>query len=80
MIVRLIVFILIFFLLWWLFRSIRALINQRSEQVSRKENPQKHDEEMISCKVCGVYTPRSHAIKGQDNYFYCSKEHYLEDR
>jgi hypothetical protein len=80
MIVRLLVFILIFLLLWWLFRNIRNLINQRSEQVNKKENKQEHEEEMISCKVCGVYTPRSHAVKGQDNYFYCSKEHYLDDK
>ncbi|WP_438466283.1 PP0621 family protein [Marinomonas sp. PE14-40] len=80
MIVRLIVFTLIFLLLWWLFRNIRALINQRSEQVNKKENKSHPEEEMISCKVCGVYTPRSHAVKGQNNHFYCSKEHYLEDQ
>ncbi|KJZ14459.1 MAG: PP0621 family protein [Marinomonas sp.] len=80
MIVRLIVFTLIFLLLWWLFRNIRALINQRSEQVNKKENKSKPEEEMISCKVCGVYTPRSHAVKGRNNQFYCSKEHYLEDQ
>lgn len=80
MIVRLIVFTLIFILLWWLFRNIRNLINQRSEQVNKQETKSEHEEEMISCKVCGVYTPRSHAVKGQNNHFYCSKEHYLEDR
>ena len=79
MIVRLIVFILIFFLLWWLFRRIRALVSQRSEQVSKKESNTTKDEEMVSCKVCGVYTPKSHAIKGSHGQFYCSKEHQLED-
>ncbi|EAQ65413.1 hypothetical protein MED121_22117 [Marinomonas sp. MED121] len=79
MIIRLIVFIVIFFLLWWLYRNIRALINKRSEQVNKTENKESH-EEMISCKVCGVYTPKSHAIKGKNNHFYCSEEHYLEDK
>jgi len=80
MIIRLIIFIIIFALLWYLFRSIREIINQRANQVHKKQQTDDNEEKMVACELCGVYTPRSHAIKTKNNAFYCSKEHVKQGK
>lgn len=84
MIVRFIVFVLIFTLLWFLFKRIRSFIDQRTRQVNQHDQKKNQNtpeaEPMVVCKKCGVYTPRNHAIKANETDFYCSKEHYLADK
>lgn len=78
MVIRLLVFILIFALLWYLLRTVRSLINQQTDKIQqKKQQPKTEEEPMVVCEVCGVYTPQSHAIKAGEK-FYCSQEHYQQ--
>lgn len=84
MIVRLIVFILIFTLLWYLFARIRRLMQQTTkDQRPPQQGNTSFDadvEQMVVCKKCGVYTPKNHAIKANDTDFYCCVEHYKQSK
>jgi uncharacterized protein len=59
----------------------RILAHQAAKQRATK-NPSKNGstpsigkaEEMVRCKECGVYMPRSEAVK-QGGEFWCSTEH-----
>lgn len=51
-------------------------VNRKAPPPSTNKGPRslKASEEMVRCAHCQVYTPRSEAIK-QDNEFWCSPEH-----
>ncbi|MBJ7539102.1 PP0621 family protein [Marinomonas transparens] len=78
MIVRLIVFIAIFFIGWWLYRQFLAFkkakkpIEDKKADSSAKSDAQ---ETMVRCEECQTLTPRSHAIHDQDARPFCSAEH-----
>lgn len=81
MIVRLIVFIAIFFIGWWLYRQFRA--NQASNASLADKKPthktsNEEQESMVRCTQCQAYTPVSHAIHDQQAQPFCSAEHLQE--
>ncbi|MEL0637069.1 PP0621 family protein [Marinomonas sp. TI.3.20] len=78
MIVRLIVFIAIFVIGWWLYRQVLAF--QRTKNPSKSHSPSKTTEKdaqenMVRCEQCKIHVPRSHAIHDQEANAFCSKEH-----
>ena len=78
MIVRLIVFVAIFFIGWWLYRQFVAFKRSQSpEEVKKKASSKKDEaqESMVRCAECKTFTPRSHAIHDQEARPFCSAEH-----
>ena len=78
MIVRLIVFIAIFFIGWWLYRRFVAFKGSQSPTKAKTQESSKKDESqesMVRCEECQTFTPRSHAIHDQDARPFCSAEH-----
>ncbi|MFT2109692.1 PP0621 family protein [Marinomonas sp. 2405UD68-3] len=75
MIVRFIVFIIISLLLWWLYRNIKALIGQKTDSKKDSASKEAKDVDMVQCEYCKIYTPKTHAVKGPKNTFFCSQEH-----
>ncbi|MBJ7553709.1 PP0621 family protein [Marinomonas spartinae] len=78
MIVRLIVFIAIFLIGWWIYRQFIAF--NRAKATSNMNRPKKgqttNDEEpMVRCEQCRTYVPRSHAVHDQEAHAFCTKEH-----
>ncbi|MFI8620293.1 MULTISPECIES: PP0621 family protein [unclassified Marinomonas] len=78
MIVRLIVFIAIFAIGWWLYRQVLAF--QRAKLSNKPDSPanttkQENQESMVRCEQCKTHVPKSHAIHDQDANSFCSKEH-----
>lgn len=85
MIVRLIVFILIFMIGWWLYRLLSVSIqqkvakNQSNSQKEKYSTEQKEKQEaMVRCEMCNTFIPQSHAIHDQKAKAFCSKEHLIE--
>ncbi|GAB3484610.1 PP0621 family protein [Marinomonas epiphytica] len=73
MIVRLIVFIAIFFIGWWLYRQFTLFKQAKiDKQAKQTQNTQ---ENMVRCYVCQAYTPSSHAIKDDEGRTFCSQAH-----
>ncbi len=75
MIVRFIVFIIIFLLLWWLLRNVKDLIDKKTASLKNTASKEAKDMDMVQCEYCKIYTPKSHALKGPKNTFFCSQEH-----
>ncbi|ETI62382.1 PP0621 family protein [Marinomonas profundimaris] len=78
MIVRLIVFVAIFFIGWWLYRQFVLFKGSKSPEKAQKTDSAKKDESqesMVRCEECQTFTPRSHAIHDQDARPFCSAEH-----
>lgn len=78
MIVRLIVFVAIFFIGWWLYRQFVLFKGGKSPEKAKKTDSAKKDESqesMVRCEECQTFTPRSHAIHDQDARPFCSAEH-----
>jgi len=78
MIVRLIVFIAIFFIGWWLYRRFVAFKGSQSPTQAKKPASSEKDEpqeSMVRCEECQTFTPRSHAIHDQDARAFCCAEH-----
>ncbi|WP_137169930.1 PP0621 family protein [Marinomonas sp. FW-1] len=78
MIVRLIVFVAIFFIGWWLYRQFIIFKQGQSQQGSKNKGPSKKEasqESMVRCAECQTFTPRSHAIHDQEARAFCSAEH-----
>jgi ABC-type nickel/cobalt efflux system permease component RcnA len=75
MIVRFIVFIIIFLLLWWLYRNIKSLIDQKINTKQDTPSKESKEEDMVQCAYCKIYTPKTHAVKGSKRDFFCSLEH-----
>ncbi|REG84286.1 PP0621 family protein [Marinomonas pollencensis] len=78
MIVRLIVFIAIFAIGWWLYRQVvafqRTKLSNKPDSAANNAQP-KNQENMVRCKQCNIHIPKSHAIHDQDANAFCSKEH-----
>ncbi|UTV98301.1 hypothetical protein KDW99_13630 [Marinomonas rhizomae] len=78
MIVRLIVFVAIFFIGWWLYRQFVAFKRSQSPAKAKKQDSTKKDESqesMVRCEECKTFMPRSHAIHDQEARAFCSAEH-----
>ncbi|BDX03369.1 hypothetical protein MACH16_21170 [Marinomonas pontica] len=78
MIVRLIVFVAIFFIGWWLYRQFIAFKRSQSPAEAKKQDSTKqheNQENMVRCEECKTFTPRSHAIHDQEARPFCSAEH-----
>lgn len=79
MIVRLIVFIAIFLIGWWIYRQFiafkKAKAPSKQNQQDKASSKKDQDETMVRCEQCKTFTPRSHAIHDQDANAFCSKEH-----
>ena len=78
MIVRLIVFVAIFFIGWWLYRQFIIFKRGQSPQGTKTKDSSKKDESqesMVRCEECQTFTPRSHAIHDQEARPFCSAEH-----
>ncbi|MCV2403273.1 PP0621 family protein [Marinomonas sp. C2222] len=77
MIVRLIVFIAIFFTGLWLYRKFVAF--KASQSAKKEQSDEKAPEEnMVRCEKCQVFVPLSHAVLDDNKRPFCSKEH-LDD-
>lgn len=72
MFIRLLFFILIFTILWWGYRQLKQHLGNNKATPNTSSEDQ---EAMIRCAQCGTYTPLSHAIKGSQGKYFCSKEH-----
>ena len=78
MIVRLIVFIAIFFIGWWLYRQfVNAKTNNAPSTQKKSSGKAKKDdqENMVRCTQCQAFTPISHAVHDQDAKPFCCAEH-----
>jgi len=78
MIVRLIVFVAIFFIGWWLYRQFVILKGKKAPTKHKKsssESPSAEQESMVQCRQCQTYIPRSHAIHDQEARAFCCAEH-----
>jgi uncharacterized protein len=78
MIVRLIVFIAIFFIGWWLYRQFVVFKKGQSPTKSKKQATDEKEasqESMVRCEECKTFTPRSHAIYDQEARAFCCTEH-----
>ncbi|TYL47579.1 PP0621 family protein [Marinomonas sp. IMCC 4694] len=78
MMVRLIVFVAIFFIGWWLYRQFVRFTGRKSpEKAQNTESTQKDEsqERMVRCLECKTFMPRSHAIHDQEARAFCSAEH-----
>lgn len=69
LIVRLVVFILLFWAGWRLWRYWQRLQNTADKHPTEGEA-------MVPCAQCGVHLPQSSALKSGSRHF-CSREHQL---
>ncbi|TDO98749.1 PP0621 family protein [Marinomonas balearica] len=74
MIVRLILFLLIFFIGWTIYRQINRYLNQQKVK-NAKSSQSKPGENMTPCAKCGIYVPESDLIKDAKGNLFCSQEH-----
>lgn len=72
LIVRLVVFVLLFWTGWRLWRYWQRLQNPTAKQ----DNRPAEGEAMVPCAQCGVHLPQSSALKSGSRHF-CSREHQL---
>lgn len=70
---RLLFFVLIAVLVFWVVRSYRRGLKKRQEDAD-KEPPSIEGEDMVRCTHCGVHLPKSESILSEDKFF-CSDEH-----
>ncbi|MFV3306632.1 PP0621 family protein [Pseudomonas sp. NY15181] len=71
---RLLFWILLFALGWWLWR--------KATRPARPSEPAPREEKtvpMVRCAQCGVHVPRSDALQDESNW-YCSRAHLDQDR
>lgn len=67
LIVRLVVFVLVFWAGWRLWQYWQGFQNQRVEDQQGKDG----HESMVKCQQCGVHLPASEAIKSGGHHFCC---------
>jgi uncharacterized protein len=67
--IRLLLFLFIAWLIWWLVRPLF-----RSDSETRERKPRGGVENMVRCAHCGLNLPEQEALRDGDNY-YCSEEH-----
>ena len=70
LIIRLLVFVLVFWAGWRLWQYWQGAQNQRIEETRNKSG----HENMVRCEQCGVHLPASEAIQSGKLHF-CSIEH-----
>ncbi|MCB5161346.1 PP0621 family protein [Marinomonas algarum] len=81
MIVRLIVFVAIFSIGWWLYRQFVAFKHSQApakksqSQTGNAKTKPDQQEPMVRCEHCGTFVPRSHAVHDQEARAFCSNEH-----
>ena len=78
MIVRLIVFIAIFFMGWWLYRQFMLFKHGQSPTKNKKHSTDEKDntqESMVRCEECKTFTPKSHAVYDTEKRAFCCQEH-----
>ena len=69
MIVRLIVFVAIFFIGWWLYRQFIAFKRSQSPAEAQKQdstNQLWNPQNMVRCEESQTFTPRSHALHDKE--------------
>lgn len=69
---KLIFFILIAVLIYWIIKS-RQLKQKDKEAEVLPESA----EDMVNCSYCGVYLPKSEAVGNHDKYFCCNEHSHL---
>ena len=67
---KLIFYILIAALIYWIIKS-RRLKQEETEVL------QESAEDMVNCSYCGVYLPKSEAVGNHDKYFCCNEHSHL---
>ncbi len=67
---KLIFYILIAALIYWIFKSRRP--KQKDTEVL-----QETAEDMVNCSYCGIYLPKSEAVGNHDKYFCCNEHSHL---
>jgi uncharacterized protein len=70
MILKWLILIALFFLVFWLFKPLRQKNRRSSDVIVSSEV-----EDMVRCLQCGVHLPKSESIT-QDGQRFCSTEHY----
>lgn len=78
MMLRLIVFVAIFFIGWWLYRQWVAFKQTKAPTKNQKQDSNTKDqsqESMVRCEECKTFVPRSHAIHDQEARPFCSADH-----
>lgn len=76
MIVRLLFFILVFSILWIIYRQFMKALSERND-ASKESKDANHEENMVKCTECGTFIPQSHAIYNQNSLAFCSVEHKM---
>lgn len=73
MIIRLLLFILVFAIGWLIYRQIKRSVGQKksTEKVQSSEK-------MVKCAQCGTHLPASHATYDHQQRPFCSEEHRLK--
>ena len=77
MIVRLLFFILVFAIVWVIYRQFAKVIVAKSKSV-KKADKANHEESMVKCATCGTFVPLSHAVYDHNQVAFCSMEHKIE--
>ncbi|WP_366836230.1 PP0621 family protein [Nitrosomonas sp.] len=69
---KLIFYILIAVLIYWIIKSRQS--KQKDKEV---EVLPESAEDMVNCSYCGVYLPKSEAVGNHDKYFCCNEHSHL---
>lgn len=67
---KLIFYILIAALIYWIIKSRR--FKQKETEVLQEST-----EDMVNCSYCGVYLPKSEAVGNHNKYFCCDEHSHL---
>ncbi|MBI4938905.1 MAG: preprotein translocase subunit YajC [Nitrosomonadales bacterium] len=68
---RLLIFVVIAAVVYWLLKSYRKKLSRENE---REENVPGQAEDMVRCAHCGVHLPKRESI-ASDGKFYCGEAH-----
>lgn len=71
---RLLFWIALFILAWWLWRKATRPSRPAAEKPGEEQTVP-----MVRCAQCGVHVPRSNALQDEQNW-YCSRTHLEQDR
>ncbi|WP_416885016.1 PP0621 family protein [Marinospirillum sp.] len=74
LIVRLVVFMLLFWAGWQLWRVWERKQGAGQEHLGQEKKPHLDSESMVRCAQCGVHLPESSALHAEP-YHFCCKEH-----
>lgn len=79
LIVRLVVFVLLFWAGWRLWQFWLQQQNNRLDQNAKSEDTE-DSETMVPCAQCGVHLPKNTAIESGQRYFCCREHQELFDK